>query len=255
MIVIKVIRRIMPRRCVLDKPIKRIAIADDEQNIRELIKSFLKNAGYDVQIFETGDDLYASFLVEVPDLIILDIAMPGTDGLMICTKIRETSSVPIIIVSARDSELDRITGITIGSDDYLVKPFSPIELVTRVKALFRRMDYMINDSSPDTSEVQLSFGDIVISHKTRQAEHVGISLSLSPTEYDLLAYLIKNSDRAVSRDELLENVWRFDEPVDTRATDDVVKRLRKKIILTNVRIAAVWGFGFKLELADDEKTK
>lgn len=239
----------------MDKPLKRIAIADDEPNIRELIKSFLKNAGYDVQVFENGDDLYASFLLDSPDLIILDITMPGTDGLMICTKIRETSSVPIIIVSARDSELDRITGITIGSDDYLVKPFSPIELVTRVKALFRRMDYMMRDSAPDTAEVQLSFGSININHKTRQAEHANASLSLSPTEYELLAYLVKNSDRAVSRDELLENVWRFDEPIDTRATDDVVKRLRKKLVPTNVRIGAVWGFGFKLELADDEKTK
>lgn len=237
----------------MEKAVKKIAIADDEPNIRELIKSFLKNAGYDVQVFETGDDLYASFLVDEPDLIILDITMPGTDGLMICTKIRESSSVPIIIVSARDSELDRITGITIGSDDYLVKPFSPIELVTRVKALFRRMDFMMRETTSEV--VQLSFGQIKINVKTRQAEHAGVPLPLSPTEYELLAYLMKNSDRAISRDELLENVWRFDEPIDTRATDDVVKRLRKKLAPTDVRVGAVWGFGFKLELADDDKTK
>lgn len=237
----------------MEKAVKKIAIADDEPNIRELIKSFLKNAGYDVQVFETGDDLYASFLTDEPDLIILDITMPGTDGLMICTKIRESSSVPIIIVSARDSELDRITGITIGSDDYLVKPFSPIELVTRVKALFRRMDFMMRETTSEV--VQLSFGEINLNVKTRQAERAGVPLQLSPTEYELLAYLMKNSDRAISRDELLENVWRFDEPVDTRATDDVVKRLRKKLAPTNVRVSAVWGFGFKLELADDEKTK
>lgn len=237
----------------MEKAVKKIAIADDEPNIRELIKSFLKNAGYDVQVFETGDDLYASFLTDEPDLIILDITMPGTDGLMICTKIRESSSVPIIIVSARDSELDRITGITIGSDDYLVKPFSPIELVTRVKALFRRMDFMMRETTSEV--VQLSFGEINLNIKTRQAERAGVPLQLSPTEYELLAYLMKNSDRAISRDELLENVWRFDEPIDTRATDDVVKRLRKKLAPTNVRVSAVWGFGFKLELADDEKTK
>ena len=237
----------------MEKAVKKIAIADDEPNIRELIKSFLKNAGYDVQVFETGDDLYASFLTDEPDLIILDITMPGTDGLMICTKIRESSSVPIIIVSARDSELDRITGITIGSDDYLVKPFSPIELVTRVKALFRRMDFMMRETTSEV--VQLSFGEINLNVKTRQAERAGVPLQLSPTEYELLAYLMKNSDRAISRDELLENVWRFDEPIDTRATDDVVKRLRKKLAPTNVRVSAVWGFGFKLELADDEKTK
>lgn len=237
----------------MDKPAKRIAIADDEANIRELIKSFLKNAGYEVQVFENGDDLYDAFLLDEPDLIILDITMPGTDGLMICTKIRESSSVPIIIVSARDSELDRITGITIGSDDYLVKPFSPIELVTRVKALFRRLDYMKQAIQVD-SEL-LAFGDVEMNVKTREALKGNSALLLSPTEYELLAYLMKNSDRAVSRDELLENVWRFDGPVDTRATDDVVKRLRKKLLSTKVRIGAVWGFGFKLELVDDEKTK
>ncbi len=237
----------------MDKLVKKIAIADDESNIRELIKSFLKNAGYEVQVFETGDDLYASFLVDEPDLIILDITMPGTDGLMICTKIRETSSVPIIIVSARDSELDRITGITIGSDDYLVKPFSPIELVTRVKALFRRMDYMKRDTNLE--ERPLNFGGITINVKTRQVDFKGTALPLSPTEFELLTYLVANCDRAISRDELLENVWRFDEPIDTRATDDVVKRLRKKLAPTNVRVGAVWGFGFKLELSDDEKTK
>lgn len=237
----------------MDTPAKRIAIADDEPNIRELIKSFLKNAGYEVQVFENGDDLYEAFLLDEPDLIILDITMPGTDGLMICTKIRESSSVPIIIVSARDSELDRITGITIGSDDYLVKPFSPIELVTRVKALFRRMDYMKRDLKMDTE--RLAFGDVEMKVKTREALQGNETLLLSPTEYDLLSYLMKNSDRAVSRDELLEKVWRFDGTVDTRATDDVVKRLRKKLLPTKVRIGAVWGFGFKLELADDEKTK
>lgn len=236
----------------MEKAVKKIAIADDEPNIRELIKSFLKNAGYDVQVFETGDDLYASFLVDEPDLIILDITMPGTDGLMICTKIRETSSVPIIIVSARDSELDRITGITIGSDDYLVKPFSPIELVTRVKALFRRIDFMKKEISSDA--VILSFGDVSIHLKTRQALYGTQVLLLSPTEYELLSYLIKNKDRAISRDELLENVWQFDGPIDTRATDDVVKRLRKKLMPTSVRIGAVWGFGFKLEIADEKET-
>lgn len=234
----------------MNQETKLIYVADDEPNISELIKSFLKNAGYDVQTFESGDALYAAFLSIEPDLIILDIMMPGTDGLMICTKIRDTSPVPIIIVSARDSELDRITGITIGSDDYLVKPFSPIELVTRVKALFRRIDYMTRETVTD-----LAFGDLTIQMKSRQVRHGAQLLLLSPTEYALLTYLMKNSDRAVSRDELLETVWQFDAPIDTRATDDVVKRLRKKLVPTHVRIGAVWGFGFKLETTNDEKTE
>ncbi len=226
---------------------KTIYIADDEQNIRELIASFLKNAGYTVRTFENGDLLYAAFLEEAPDLVILDIMMPGTDGLMICTRIREKSPVPIILVSARDTELDRIMGITIGSDDYLVKPFSPMELVARVNGLFRRMALNHVQTTSVLESEHLKFNDMTINLKTRGITFKGQAFEVSPTEYALLSYLFKHQDRAVSRDELLKSVWQFDEQVDTRATDDVVKRLRKKLAATDVRIGAVWGFGFKIE--------
>ncbi len=230
---------------------KRIYIADDEKNIRELIQSFLKNAGYEVEAFETGDALFDTFVKEPCDLIVLDIMMPGTDGLMLCTKIREHSVVPIIIVSARDSELDRITGITIGSDDYLVKPFSPIELVTRINALFRRLEY--HQQANRNTLMDLSFGQMTIHQKTRTITYLDTNMDISPTEYEFLRYLFANHDRAVSREELLKHVWQFETQVDTRATDDVVKRLRKKLALTHVRIEAVWGFGFKLEMINDAK--
>jgi len=231
---------------------KRIYVADDEFNIRELIKSFLKNAGFEVETFDSGDALYDAFSISPPDLIVLDIMMPGTDGLMICTKIREKSVVPIIIVSARDSELDRITGITIGSDDYLVKPFSPIELVARINALFRRMQF--DQKKVSSHQEDLTFGDMIIKPKTRVIEYLGREMDISPTEYEMLKYLFVNQDRAVSREELLKNVWQFESQVDTRATDDVVKRLRKKLASTNVKIEAVWGFGFKLEKNDETKS-
>lgn len=227
---------------------KLIYVADDELNIRELIKSFLVSAGFEVKTFATGDLLYKAFLEEKPDLIVLDIMMPGTDGLTLCTQIRETSIVPIIIVSARDSELDRITGITIGSDDYLVKPFSPVELVARINALFRRMAF---DNKSDGLKSEITFNDMVIKPKTREIFYKGEVVDVSPTEYTFLLYLFEHQDRAVSREELLKNVWQFESQVDTRATDDVVKRLRKKLAVTNVRIEAVWGFGFKLEEAMD----
>ena len=230
---------------------KRIYVADDEFNIRELIKSFLKNAGFEVETFDNGDALYEAFLIAPPDLIVLDIMMPGTDGLMLCTKIREKSVLPIIIVSARDSELDRITGITIGSDDYLVKPFSPIELVARINALFRRMQF--DQKKSDSTQDDLTFGHMIIKPKTRVVLYDGLEMDISPTEYELLRYLFTNQDRAVSRDELLKNVWQFESQVDTRATDDVVKRLRKKLAATDVKIEAVWGFGFKLECNDESK--
>ncbi|HSL87418.1 MAG TPA: response regulator transcription factor, partial [Bacteroidales bacterium] len=135
-----------------------IYIADDEKNIRELIYSFLCNEGYTVTAFENGDDLLAEFLEHPCDMVILDIMMDGTDGLSVCSRIRQQHKVPIIIVSARDSELDRITGISLGSDDYLVKPFSPLELVARVKAIFRRIAF---DREGGKTPV-LNYGNMVL---------------------------------------------------------------------------------------------
>lgn len=221
---------------------KSIYVADDEANIRELIVTFLANEGYEATAFENGDALLREFFVKPADMVILDIMMPGTDGLSLCARLREKSNVPIIIVSARDSELDRITGITMGSDDYLVKPFSPLELVARVKAIFRRL-------SLDKAESKiLSCGNMKINTDIRQAEISGKKTDLTPTELALLIYLMQNKDRAVSREELLKNVWKFDFEADTRATDDVIKRLRKKLQAAGATagIASVWGFGFRM---------
>lgn len=234
---------------------KLIYVADDDKNIRDLIAGFLRSDGFDaasfeVETFENGDELLKAFTVRPADMLIIDIMMPGTDGLTLCTRIRAANSVPIIIVSARDSEIDRITGITIGSDDYLVKPFSPIELVARVKAIFRRMQI---DKAPQNDSV-LKYGDITVNQNERQALLKGDKLELTPTEFSLIAYLMKNSERAVPREELLKYVWRFDAEIDTRATDDVIKRLRKKLKESNVKITSVWGFGFKLELAEEIKS-
>jgi DNA-binding response OmpR family regulator len=229
---------------------KAIYIADDEKNIRDLIQMFLANEGFDVTAFSNGDDLLEAFKQKQADLVILDIMMPGTDGLSLCTQIRQNHRTPIMIVSARDEEIDRITGITLGSDDYMTKPFSPMELVARVKALFRRMEL-------DTGGVfagALSLGNMEINMETRETKVGGRALDLAPTELALMAYLLQNISRAVSREELLKNVWKFDFEVDTRATDDVVKRLRKKLAAAgcNVRIDTVWGFGFKLTQEETE---
>jgi len=221
---------------------RRIYIADDEKNIRELISGFLKNDGFDVCAFESGDELLEAFSDRPSDMVILDIMMQGTDGLTICSRIRQKHNVPIIIVSARDSELDRITGITLGSDDYLVKPFSPVELVARVKALFRRVEMDHERSSTE----MLKYGDITLNVALKECRINDKFLELTPTEFALLTYLFRNCERAVSRDELLKNVWKFDFEVDTRATDDVMKRLRRKLTDSNVKIESVWGFGFKI---------
>lgn len=225
----------------------KIYIADDEPSIHDIMSGFLKNSGYEVSVFETGDELLLRFLELPSDMVILDIMMPGTDGVTLCSKIREKSNVPIIIVSAKDTELDKINGITMGADDYLVKPFAPMELVTRVSSIFRRMSF--NDNLKEKNI--LSYGTVKIDINLKKCSTNGEKFDVTPTEFGLLAYMFENFDKAVSREELLKNVWKFDYEVDTKACDDVLKRLRKKLMKTNVRIIAVWGFGFKLELEDD----
>lgn len=232
---------------------KKIYLADDEKNIRDLMTMFLKNEGYEVCEFNDGDSLYKAFQKEPSDMIILDIMMPGTDGLSICSMIREQHNVPIIMVSARDSELDRITGITMGSDDYLAKPFSPMELVARVKSIFRRIEFEHNKSRSGTTGDILSYGDLNIDTHNKKADRKGVNVDLTPTELSFMAYMINNKEKAVSRDELLKNVWQYDSDADSRATDDLVKRLRKKLIEnnSNVIIKSVWGHGFRLELEEE----
>ena len=225
---------------------KLIYIADDENNIRKLVKTFLENDGHIVKDFENGDLLLKEFNEKECDLVILDIMMPGSDGFEICTSIREKSTVPIIMLTARDSDIDYITGITLGSDDYFTKPFSPMALVMRVKAIFRRIDFekIQNNKSKQTV---LEFGDITINTDTKTVSNLNKIIDLTPNEYNLLTYLFENKERAVSREELLNKVWGYDSEIETRAADDTVKRLRKKISDTNILIETVWGFGFRLK--------
>ncbi len=223
---------------------KLIYIADDEANIRHLVKTFLQSEGYIVKDFENGDSLLEEFNKKACDLVILDIMMPGSDGFEICTKIREFSTVPIIMLTARDSDLDYITGLTLGSDDYFTKPFSPMSLVMRVKSIFRRIEFEKNENHKD---LQLNFGEIKINTGNKVVTFKSNNIELTPNEFSLLTYLFENQDRAVSREELLNKVWGYDSEVETRAADDTVKRLRKKISHTNVLIETVWGFGFRLK--------
>ncbi|ABN52639.1 MAG TPA: DNA-binding response regulator [Hungateiclostridium thermocellum] len=224
---------------------KLIYIADDEINICNIIKSFLVKEGYDVETFTDGRSILEAFNKKPADLLVIDIMMPEIDGFSLCSTIRRQSSVPIIIVSAKDTEPDKIAGLTLGSDDYLTKPFSPMELIARIKSIFRRieLDKMHNDS---VREIRI--GDIVINVDKKQAEFNGKNIGLTGTEFNLLYYLAKNKNRAVSRSELLDKVWGFENYVETRATDDTIKRLRKKLSDSgsSLKIETVWGFGFKV---------
>lgn len=234
----------------------RIFAADDDENIRNLIKVFLESEGYDISIFTNGDDLYKAFENQPADLIVLDIMMPGTDGLTLCHKIRQSSNVPIIMLTAKDTDSDYITGITMGSDDYLTKPFRPTMLVMRIKALLRRISMerqqvkvdMINNRKED-----ISFGDLVYDHKAHEVLCKGNSLKLTVTEMKLMQYVLKRPKEAISKDELLDHVWGQSAEIETRVTDETVRRIRKKMKLckSNTLIRTVWGYGYKLDLMED----
>ena len=230
---------------------KVIYIADDDDNIRNLLKSFLEREGYIIYGFPTGDDLLKKFITNPCDLIILDVMMPGRDGFFILTEIRKISNVPIIMLTARDSDADYIEGWNLGSDDYFTKPFSPIKLVTKVKSIFARLE-AVNSINVDASDSELTFADIVINRKTKSATLKGKELSLTPNEYTLLTYLMINSDRAVPRVELLDKIWGYETEIETRVADDTVKRLRKKIADSDAKISTVWGYGFRLTTNSDQ---
>ncbi len=223
-----------------------IYIADDETNIRDVVKTFLESEGYRVTAFEDGDQLFAAFQEEPCDLIILDIMMPGSSGFDVCREIRQSSTVPIIMLTARDSDLDYATGINLGSDDYFTKPFSAMSLVMRVKAILRRIEYE-RAGQCKTETATLSFADLVINQQNKTAFLDLKPVELTPNEYNLLAYLVENSERAVSREELLNTIWGYTCEVETRAADDTVRRLRKKLAAGKITIETVWGFGFRLK--------
>ena len=220
---------------------KRIYVADDEADIRQLIQSFLSAEGYEVMCFASGDALLEAFEAQPADLVVLDITMPGMDGLSLCAAIRKRSDVPIILLTARDTDADMITGFTMGCDDYFTKPFSMVKLTLRVKAIFSRM-------ADEQGSEALSFGDLML-HSSKRIVYQGEQeLKLTNTEFSLLKYLMENQDKVVSREELLNLVWGYDNFVETRATDDIVKRLRKKLTAasSSVLIETVWGIGFRL---------
>ena len=226
-----------------------IYLADDEKSIRELLHSFLASDGYTVRSFESGDALLEAFRQEPAELVILDIMMPGTDGLTVCRELRAVSDLPIILLTAKDSELDYVMGISQGSDDYLTKPFRPTILLMKVKALLRRVEM---DRGKTAAEDELHYGDIRYSATENAIFYGAAPMSLTQTELRLLSYMMKQPEKAYSREELLSAVWGFDSEVETRVTDETLRRIRKKLLQagSTVSVSTIWGFGYKLKGAE-----
>ena len=227
---------------------KLVYCADDEQVILDVLREFLTSAGFEVVTFPTGDALLEEFSKRPCDLAVLDIMMPGRDGLTICRELRSISGIPIVILTAKESEADQMRGYMLGGDDYLIKPFSPSLLVMKIKALLRRSE----TAAPAGGETP--FGDIVLSLSQHDVLCRGSALGLTVTEFSLMECLLSEPGTAVARNVLLDKVWGIDnDDIETRVTDETVRRIRRKLKESgsSVKITAVWGYGYKLEKANE----
>lgn len=226
-----------------------IYYADDEQDIRESVSAFLRAQGHEVTAYDNGDSLLAAFRERPADLVILDIMMPGTDGIGILTKIREFSTVPVILLTAKDTDSDYLAGISMGSDDYLTKPFNPMILAAKVTALLRRVRY----GQEDEKKAQVEKEEIKCGNVRFDAKRHGVlvneqELKLTPTELKFLTFMMRHFGEAVSKETLLNEIWGMDSEVQSRVADETNRRLRRKMTAAgaDVYIQTVWGYGFKL---------
>ncbi|WP_052890900.1 response regulator transcription factor [Thermogemmatispora carboxidivorans] len=233
---------------------QKILIIEDEEGIIHLLNLYLKDAGYSVVAAHDAADGLALHAREKPDLVILDIMLPGLDGFEVCRRIRSWSSTPILILTARGDEDDRIRGLDLGADDYLVKPFSPRELVSRVRAILRRTSGGGGEGNGGQekreSEV-LRFPGLTIDLPARRVEVDGREVALTPTEFDLLALLARSPDRVFTREVLMNKVWGYDYLGDGHIIDVHISALRKKIETNAERryIKTVWRVGYKFDAA------
>lgn len=222
---------------------QKIMIADDDANICNLLKSQLISDGYEVLSFLDGESLLNSFKQSGSDLVITDIMMPKLNGYELCKEIRKSSDVPIIMISAKDEEIDRVLGLELGSDDYISKPFSLREVSIKVKNMLKRRE-KIDKKSSDS----ITCKDLEVNKKNRTVKICDQQFNTTAKEYDLLEFLVINKNQAFSREKLIEEVWGYDYIGDSRQVDHLIKRLRKKMIMLDCdfKIETLWGFGYKV---------
>ncbi len=223
----------------------KILIADDDTNICDLLKLYLENEGYEIVTAGDGIKALSAFKIYEPDLVLLDIMMPRKDGWQVCREIREMSSKPIIMVTAKGDVFDKVLGLELGADDFITKPFDMKEVSARVKAVLRR--YSGHDN--DDSEV-IKFDNLEISLQKYELKLAGKAVDIPPKELELLYFLTSNYNRVFTRDQLLDKVWGFDYLGDSRTVDVHVKRLREKLegVSDKWTLKTVWGVGYKFEL-------
>jgi len=225
----------------------KILLVDDDPNIRQLVNLYLQKEGFEVQMAERGDEALDKFRAAPPDLMLLDVMLPGMDGWQVLREARKTSNVPIIMLTAKDETFDKVLGLELGADDYIAKPFDMKELVARIKAVIRRYQ------TPEKSEAgaALTFPGLTVNISQYAVTYMGKELEMPPKELELLNFLASHPNQVFTREQLLEQVWGYDFFGDSRTVDVHVKRLREKLgegEKMGWQIKTVWGVGYKFEV-------
>jgi DNA-binding response OmpR family regulator len=223
-----------------------VLVVEDEPSISSFVSLYLKNAGYKVKAVASGADALAQVEAEEPALVVLDLMLPDIDGIEVCRRIRQRRDIPILMLTARDEDIDKIIGLEVGADDYMTKPFNPRELVARVKSILRRS----TPARATSASAEIRHGDLHVDSGRREA-HVGeTEIQLAPKEFDLLWELLDHRGIVLTRDQLLERVWGYTFAGDTRTVDVHVRQLRRKLGDASP-IVTVWGVGYKVSPARD----
>jgi DNA-binding response OmpR family regulator len=224
----------------------KILVVDDETDIIDLAELYLKSDGFDVVRATNGPEALAKVASDAPDLVILDIMLPGMDGWEVCRRIRATSQLPVLFLTARGDPVDRVVGLELGADDYVIKPFHGRELVARVKAVLRRTGAA---RTPETADTALTLGDVVVDPARHTVTVAGDEVTMRAREFDLLLHLMRNHGLVLTRDQLLDSVWGYDFLGDSRTVDVHIAHVRSHIEGSRqVAIETVWGVGYKLTL-------
>ncbi len=230
---------------------QKILIVDDDENIAELISLYLTKECFETRMVYNGEDALTQFHRFKPDLILLDLMLPGIDGYHVCREIRRESSTPIIMLSAKGEVFDKVLGLELGADDYMIKPFDSKELVARVKAVLRRtaVSPQASQAAPAPEGDVVSYPDLVVNLTNYSVQYMGRNVDMPPKELELLYFLASSPNRVFTREQLLDHIWGYEYIGDTRTVDVHIKRLREKIKdHPSWSIATVWGIGYKFEV-------
>ena len=226
---------------------QKILIVDDDNNIAELIALYLTKECFETKIVNDGEEALKEFVRFHPDLIILDLMLPGIDGYQVCREIRHTSDVPIIMLSAKGETFDKVLGLELGADDYMIKPFDSKELVARVRAVLRR--FQVKQPTVSSNEKWVSYPDLTINLTNSAVTYMDRQVDMPPKELELLYFLASSPNQVFTREQLLDHIWGYEYIGDTRTVDVHIKRLREKIKDNpSWSIATVWGIGYKFEV-------